>query len=144
MLRAAAVGLAFGLIPSMDAHCAWQSAPTTPFEKIADPPIPEDEDEWSQLMAMLLEYMCIILNCNGTRDSSGQAIDGTRTWIATYRSAGVRHGMSESERVFALDNVDRLSAMCRQDPGVLPVELRHEFETVLSEVQGQLLFEATP
>lgn len=102
-----------------------------------DPPIPEeDPDLWSEELQLLLEYMCIILNCNGARDSG--TASSVQQWVTTYQLGGIRRDMSIEAKRKAIGVVSAMRSLAVRNPGVITADLCAAFVESLDAVLEEL------
>lgn len=145
MFRLLLVGL--GVLAATAATGAQSSAPPMVGTDAArrDDPVPEDPLLWAEEVRLLLQGLCIVLNCQGSSAWTEPGLESmVEAWITTYEAWGVRPGMTPEERGAALTTVGRLLLDCRNDPGVLPGAVRAPFVGTLAAIEDELLAEVGP
>ncbi|CAG1005806.1 hypothetical protein PHYC_03264 [Phycisphaerales bacterium] len=123
--------------------CAYVGTPAVPARAEAPPPVafpdPEDPDAWSESLLLLLQCLCLILNCGQSGSTvQEQAIAQVENWVNTYASGGVRQDLSPEEQEEAIDQVEAIRAKVLLDPGVLPPALSAQFLETLDSIATDL------
>ena len=109
---------------------------------LSDPPISEeDQDAWNRDLVLLLEIICVILNCNENSEPpvvwNGPTIM-VQHWVTTYQLGGVNQSMTPEQLVEARARLHAMDILAANDPGFLPESLRADFRDSIANILQEI------
>jgi hypothetical protein len=101
-----------------------------------EPPVPvEDEEIGTEELLILLQMMCVIMNCSFTQNGAELSV---RTWVETHRTSGLRPHLSPEIRAEARVKLHRMDQLAASGAGRLAPALRDEFRESIANTLEEL------
>jgi hypothetical protein len=105
------------------------------------PPLEEDQESWNRDLQLLLEIICVILNCNTISEPTALQAGTTfsvQRWVTTHQLGGLNPFITAAELVDARAKLHAMDIMAANDPGVLPEPLRAEFRQSIASILEEI------
>lgn len=101
-----------------------------------EPPVPvEDEDVWTEQFLMLLQMICVVLDCGVARN---EAEVSAQQWVEIYKTGGVRPNLSPEIRAEARIQLTAMDALAARGAGGLTPALRAEFRATIAGILQEI------
>jgi hypothetical protein len=101
-----------------------------------DPPVPVEDDEiGTDELLILLQMMCVLMNCSFTQNGAELSV---QTWIETYRTSGLQPYLSPEIRAEARVKLQRMDQLAANGAGRLAPALRDEFRESMTNILEEL------
>jgi hypothetical protein len=101
-----------------------------------EPPVPvEDEEIGTEELLILLQMMCVIMNCSFTQNGAELSV---QAWVETHRTSGLRPHLSPEIRAEAGVKLQRMDHLAASGAGRLAPALRDEFRESIANILEEL------
>lgn len=105
-----------------------------------EPPLPPvDEDQWLEDFMLMVQFLCVVLNCSASSHSGASAELEMERWISTYSLSGVRTDLTPAERDHALEILDELITLSEHAPQRLDPSLVARFGDMLCSAREDIV-----
>lgn len=114
-----------------------QNTPQTSIRAGLPPAPEEDPDIWTEQLLLLLQIMCVIMQCNPNNTVSG-ANETVETWVKTYEERGLKFDLGGVSKETALAQIAAMRDKAMKDPGVLAEYRRAAFLNSLYSIETEI------